>query len=734
MHIKFLKHGNGSSGSGSGRKAANYLLQEKDHTGKLRESIKVLAGNPDHVAKTADHIKYQHKYTSAIISFAPTDKPTPKQINAVLKDFVQVSCGGLDRDRVALTAVQHTDQDHSVHVHVLIANVDLATGKSFNPAPPGWMKAFDPVRDYHNLSNEWARPDDKKHARTIGFTPRNLPKNAKKIRAGLNAVIKNGVETGLICNRQDVVKELSRFGKITRQSKNFISVKPACLKKPIRLKGAIYGKEFSVGTGKKITIESERTDVKNERDRQNRIAESKAKFTAEYRKRVEYNTKTYRIEHDKNQNIDKNEHDKKSNHDICDLHRDIVRVGNRSLQSDSLSIKQDNESDRDNTRITESEQRTPSFTNSRSDEKKSDRTEKKTRLVAVSKRNMGNTNQPIKKKNKKTEIGLYMKNSNSEIEKFKTEIDLCRYLESQGWQKDYNASCRSSAVLRQNNEKIIVGKQRGHFVYKNTKRPGDQGSIIEYIQKRKKINLGQVRKILRPALHNQNFKSLHDWKAPKYAINQAQDKWLNNKDVFDFDYLNKRGIKKETVQTYSFVIKQNPNNKNLMFAHRGPDGFSGYEIKGPGEPRGKFSAGGKKSFFPLQREKESVSRIVITETAIDALSKAQMEGMRKDTAYVSTAGNPSDTQLEQLFNLCQQTRIKKVVLAQDNDKGGDEQAEKYQEILQNAPIEIEREIPEVGKDWNEMLTEQIKQQQEENEKLKEEQEEKEYDHYHGMEM
>ena len=55
MHLKFLAHGTGAA-----RKAARYLLGEQDATGKPREGVEVLRGNPDMVAVVADSLDFEH--------------------------------------------------------------------------------------------------------------------------------------------------------------------------------------------------------------------------------------------------------------------------------------------------------------------------------------------------------------------------------------------------------------------------------------------------------------------------------------------------------------------------------------------------------------------------------------------------------------------------------------------------------------------------------------------------
>ncbi len=127
MLVKFL-----ARGTGSARNAAKYLLGERDAAGKLREGVEVLRGNPDMVAAVADTLAFEHKYTSGVIAWAPEDRPTDEQIEAVLDAFEKTAWAGLERDRYAWTAVLHREHGGGAHVHVLAARCDLETGRSLN--------------------------------------------------------------------------------------------------------------------------------------------------------------------------------------------------------------------------------------------------------------------------------------------------------------------------------------------------------------------------------------------------------------------------------------------------------------------------------------------------------------------------------------------------------------------------------------------------------------------------
>ena len=96
MHVKFI-----ARGTGSAKAAADYLLGERDAAGQVREGVEVRRGDPDVVAAVADTLEFEHKYTSGVIAWAPEDRPTDAQIEAVLDKFEQTAWAGLEPDRYA---------------------------------------------------------------------------------------------------------------------------------------------------------------------------------------------------------------------------------------------------------------------------------------------------------------------------------------------------------------------------------------------------------------------------------------------------------------------------------------------------------------------------------------------------------------------------------------------------------------------------------------------------------
>ncbi len=93
-----------------------------------------------------------------------------------------------------------------------------------------------------------------------------------------------------------------------------------------------------------------------------------------------------------------------------------------------------------------------------------------------------------------------------ELERFKTEINLVSYAQSQGYEYLQRESPRSSAVLRHNSgDKIVVATDiDGHGVYFSVRDDADKGTIIDFVQNRRNLSLTEVRKELRDWLQESN--------------------------------------------------------------------------------------------------------------------------------------------------------------------------------------------------------------------------------------
>jgi hypothetical protein len=297
-----------------------------------------------------------------------------------------------------------------------------------------------------------------------------------------------------------------------------------------------------------------------------------------------------------------------------------------------------------------------------------------------------------------------------ELEKFKTEINLVEYAQSQGYQYISQASSRNSAVLAHDNgDKIVVATDTdGHGIYFSIRDDADNGTIIDFVQNRSNPSLGGVRKELRdwrdePRARGSEFRP----REKPQSINS--DRLGVIKAVSGFkvaqkhDYLEKRGIKQSILTSDRFIGTVAVDNRgNAIFPHYDQDGLTGFTVKN--ENFTGFSKGGTKALWRSQPH-EGDRRLVIVESTIDAMSYHQLFADKNPhTRYISTGGTISHKQLDLIKTaMADMTKLGgEIVIATDNDVAGNKL---FKTLTKEAPAKskISRDVPKQGKDWNELL-------------------------------
>jgi hypothetical protein len=262
MHIKFLAHGTGDP-----YKAVNYLLADKDHNGMLRPEVTVLRGDPRAVADVAASSVNVHRFTSGVIAWAPEDQPSQEEMEAVIGEFERLAFAGLEPEEVSYSIVCHGD-----HLHIIVARVNLKTGKSINIAPPIWRKHFDHLRDHWNHKLGWGHPGDPSRSRLVyvngherkvrlsalrqaealsaemGFAVSDIL-HASGVEPSLKEIISDRLELlvleGVVKKRADVLQILEEYGEINRKGRDSLSIRPHGEAKPIRFEGPMFVEDFS---------------------------------------------------------------------------------------------------------------------------------------------------------------------------------------------------------------------------------------------------------------------------------------------------------------------------------------------------------------------------------------------------------------------------------------------------------------------------------------------------------
>ncbi len=297
-----------------------------------------------------------------------------------------------------------------------------------------------------------------------------------------------------------------------------------------------------------------------------------------------------------------------------------------------------------------------------------------------------------------------IENRADELEIFKSKISLTEYAEACGYTLDRKASSKQSHVMRAGDDKIVIARGKdGHDVYFNVRDERDSGSIIDFVQRRQNLNLGQVRKELRPwaGLKGPRVESVKRRKPEQERIERPQPierdraefiASFHRLEAYDGDYLHDvRKLKHDTIEAFAPVIRQDARG-NVAFIHRNEAGeVAGWELKNRGFTG--YSAGGSKALAMHMPEGDQVQRVVVVESMIDAMSYYQQYGEAGDL-YVSLSGSVSDAQRQQLQALT--AKAPAVVMATDNDKQGHE----YAAMVQQWRPDATRETPAHGKDWN----------------------------------
>ncbi|HTT83338.1 MAG TPA: DUF3991 and TOPRIM domain-containing protein [Rhizomicrobium sp.] len=299
----------------------------------------------------------------------------------------------------------------------------------------------------------------------------------------------------------------------------------------------------------------------------------------------------------------------------------------------------------------------------------------------------------------------------AELDSFKTNIDLRAYAASQGYQLDRKASWRGTSVLRHpaSNDKIIVKRgMDGHYVYFSVRDDRDNGSIIDFVQFRQGLSLGAVRKELRPWIGQPpvpvpSFPVLHKTEKDRMKVEAAYEKMRDATD--GHPYLERRrALPASLIADERFAGRIRIDGKgNAVFPHFDAEGLSGYELKNVEFT--SFASGGNKALW-LSQEFPDDQRLVITESAIDALSHAVLFPDRH-ARYASIGGKPNPQQPELIrAAAARMPQGAEIVAAMDADADGRKLAEivrKAVEMTGRSDLRFRTQEPEGFKDWNDQL-------------------------------
>ena len=241
----------------------------------------------------------------------------------------------------------------------------------------------------------------------------------------------------------------------------------------------------------------------------------------------------------------------------------------------------------------------------------------------------------------------------------------------------------------------------------------DHGTLIDFLQRRQNLSLGAVRQILRPWIGrpaaSPQFPGLESTSPNRMHVECTYRRMANAQR---FPYLeHQRGVPADVLLAPRFAGRMRIDSRgNTVFPHFDAAGLCGYEIKNCGFSG--FAAGGQKGLWFSHAQPDD-RRLVLTESAIDALSYAALFADAEDqTRYASLGGKPSSRQAA----LVQATIAKlpagaEIVAAFDADDAGRKLVEMIREIVAGIALRMgrsdlifETRLPaDEGEDWNQVL-------------------------------
>lgn len=230
-----------NQGGGDGDGSVNYLLNERVEQG----TAKVLRGDANLTKSLLLSLTQKHKACVGCLSF---EEPN---INESLKyelmeSFETTLLTEKMQGRYNILWVEHTDKGR-LELNFVIPRIDLITQKAFTPYyHSADITRIDIWKDYTNLKHNFTNPKDLEKQHNMQCHNTKTPKGKELLATyeKLDKLIQDNLGK-LFNSRDDIINFLKdNQCEVTRQGKDYISVKLPNEPKAKRLKGFYYHETF----------------------------------------------------------------------------------------------------------------------------------------------------------------------------------------------------------------------------------------------------------------------------------------------------------------------------------------------------------------------------------------------------------------------------------------------------------------------------------------------------------
>ena len=253
MLVKFFENKKGGSSA-----VLDYLLDKRKEQG----TASILAGDEKLTRELINSISNKQKVCAGVLSFSENaDQISHETKLQIIESFEKALLTDEMKGRYNILWVEHSDKGGRLELNFVIPKIDLESQKSFNPYyHKADLKRVDIWKDIQNIQHGLSDPKDPSRERALQAPTKK--REMIKDYLELEKTIESQIGT-TINSKSDLLEFLKGAGiEVTRNGKDYISVKLQDQAKAKRLKGEIYSDEFKqisyITTANRERAESER--------------------------------------------------------------------------------------------------------------------------------------------------------------------------------------------------------------------------------------------------------------------------------------------------------------------------------------------------------------------------------------------------------------------------------------------------------------------------------------------
>ncbi len=291
-----------NQGGGDGDGSVNYLLNERVEQG----TAKVLKGDANLTKSLLLSLTQKHKACVWCLSFEePNINENLK--HELMESFEYALLTESMQNRYNILWVEHTDKGR-LELNFVIPKIDLERQKAFNPYYHKVdLKRIDTWKDCINLKHAFTNPKDLEKQHNIQQHQTKNPQNKELLATyeKLDKLIQDNLGK-LFNSRDDIINFLKdNQCEVTRQGKDYISVKLPNQQKAKRLKGFYYHETFrTIADIREQLSEARQRESQRERSNSHTTNDNHAELLRELEnelhRHIEYKQQYYKQLHEFN--------------------------------------------------------------------------------------------------------------------------------------------------------------------------------------------------------------------------------------------------------------------------------------------------------------------------------------------------------------------------------------------------------------------------------------------------